>query len=368
MKLTTTTTKLLNQLSKILPAVPSKSTLQVLRNVVFKLSKGSLELQSTDLDMYINTTTTMEHDVEFDFLIEARRLYSILSGLPKGQELTLTKNDVTHVTIKSGGLSVDICIFDAMEFPGIPEFTITDRMMIDSSDLKELSKSTYAVSNDAARVSLNGVYLHSEIDDQVIFVATCGHRLMQYKHKSPRLKEEYIIPAKALNAVNKIVGDEQIRVKLSSDWVQFDIDEVSIMHKLIEGPYPKYQSVIPLSFEYVCELNKVEILAALKEISSCTHEKTNCVQFSFKADSLEVSSQNQSYGLSANNILDVGYDGDDFVIGFNCKYLIDLLNLMDSKFISLNMNTPTGACLLLPVSQIKYSPTFLIMPLRLVDL
>lgn len=365
MKLTTTTTKLLNLISKVLPAVPNKSVLQILRNVSFKLHNQTLELHSTDLDMSINTIDNIEHQGDFDFIIEARKLSGILSGLPKNQKLTLTKLDIVSVNIKSGDFSANMAIHDIMEFPGFPQINPIDRLNIKSKDLAGLSQVVTSVSNNQTKPAICGVSIQSNNDDEVTFVASDEYTMVELNHRSPKLSRGYLIPPRALSTINKLVGNEDIRVKLSDKFIQFDINETTVIHSVLDSKFPNYKRFIPDEFNYKIETNRVELLEALKELSTCLHEKNKTAKFQIENSELKLTVVNPNFGLNATRTLDIRYDGDSFEIGLSCLRMIELLSKLSGEEVSLNMNGFKSPCIILPVGEEEFNPVLLAMPLIL---
>lgn len=359
---------LLNEaLGSAMSAVPSKSTLQILSNFLLCLEGNVLEIGATDLDLGIRLKLEVQGLGDGKIVVNARKFFDVVRVQSQANIEVVVDNYL--VRILSGSNRTNITGNDPGEFPDLEEVSGASNITLNSSELSFLTEKTmFAVSSDATRLALNGVYCHKE-NDHLVMVATDGHRLGRaFLECSGSLDKGAIIPPKVLNHLLKVVpADVPIEVSVGDRHIAFAADSVRIVSKLLEGPYPRYQNVIPGSFERVAFIQREAALDVVKRVGTVAHPRTHQIRFAFVGGQLEVSATNQDIGADASETLAAEYHGDDgFKISFNAVYLEEILRKCLTDRFRLRMNGPLGATLIEPEVP-EADHIFLIMPLRLHD-
>jgi len=368
MKFEASKVTLLDALQTAQNAIPSKTTLQILNNFLFKLKGNNLEITATDLDLTIVINIEVQGNGDGNIVINAKKFLEVTKELPDLPVICHVDDYV--MTIKSEtGFQCNITGFDASEYPVLPKSQESAQFEISKHDLKTLfEKTSFAVSNDVTtRVSLTGVFWQS-VNDQIIMVGTDGHRLGKswIKGTGPGLTKGIILPPKAVSQVLKTSHEEsdQIKIEVGEANIKFISDKITLFSKLIEGPYPDYEKVIPADLSKVVKIKKEELINVLKRVATMAHTKTKQVKFSFSSGQLLLSAKNQDLGGDSEESLDIEYKGKEIAIGFNAHYVLEVLRLIQSEEILIKLNSNLGATVFEP-NMTEKNYFFIVMPLRL---
>jgi DNA polymerase-3 subunit beta len=365
-------------LQKAYPVAPVKSSLQILSNIKLSSHDGVLEVTATDLDHSIRAVGAIEGDEPFEIAVNARKSFDIVREMPNA--FIGARIDENVLALKSEqGFSCKIAGADVRDFPEFPEVNEGAEFEIAVSDFSRMvNRSIFAVSKDTSRSCLCGVYWEVS-GDKTSMVATDGHRLGSCTiHKNYQIdsKVTAIISPKTLQHVARILdegegGEAMVKVKIGEKYVHFSTSTLTVCSKLIEGPYPDYEKVIPKENPKRAIMDKGFLLEAVRRVSVLSNQKTHLVKFNFSGDSLEIVVLNRDIGGEAREVLPIQYDGEEHTMGLNASYLSEMLNIIDAKTIRLEMNTQISACLIYPVYEkpedARSSDLFLIMPLRIMD-
>ena len=356
LKLSVAQTEILQALALVSSAVPSRTTLPVLSNILLETAEGSIQMTATDLDLAIATRATADVKAEGSLTVPAKRLFELVRKLPK-EELKLEAKDLTLNVVSKTGRFKFLCIRPE-EFPARITVTPDFSMTIESRLLERMIRRTiYAVSTDETRP---------------------GHRLGRagLKHpaatKSP-LKGDIIIPLKAMNHLQRLLSEnnDPVRIELSKNHARFTLGNTTLTTKLIEGPFPNYEQVLPKQNTKILRANSSELSQALDRVSLFSDSLTRQVKFSITNNKLKLIVQTPDQGEATEEI-DVKYNADDLDIGYNANYLLDILRTIDSDEVEIRLNTPVTAGLVVPApkDEAKGAPPqedllCLVMPLRL---
>ncbi len=361
---------LLDALQTAHSAIPSKTTLQILNNFLFVLKGNQLEITATDLDLSIVIDVEVEGSKDGSIVVNAKKFLEVIRELPDLPVICAVDDYV--VTIKSEtGFQCNIAGFDASEYPGLPSNEEASSFEISSANLKELfDKSSFAVSTDfTTRISLTGVYWQGK-DNNILMVGTDGHRLGKSWLEGPNagIEKGIILPPRSVNQVLKTStgSDTPIQVEVGEASVKFQSGSITIYSKLIEGPYPDYEKVVPKELSKVMKVNREELISVLRRVATMAHSKTKQVKFSLSQGSLLLSAKNQDIGGDSEEALAAEYDGKEIAIGFNASYVLEVLRLIESDEIFIKFNSNLGATLFEPASENSHY-FFIVMPLRLLD-
>jgi len=363
---------LLQALQSASYAVPNKATLQILNNFLLRLEGNFLEISGTDLDLGIRVRTEVVGGRDGSIVVNARKLLDLVKVLPDTQ-ITISEEDyLLRVTWGQKG-KASITGFDASDFPAFPELGEGQSLSLSRAELAFLSdKTLFAVSTDSTRLTLNGVFVEPK-ENRLQFVATDGHRMGKafIEQESNTLQKGVIVPPKAVTHVLRAVGDEsQVEISINDSHILFAGDGIQVVSKLIEGPYPKYESVVPVHFERTVQANRSELTEAIKHVLAIANQRTRQIRLQLDAGNLEISASDPGTGGECRESLTVSHQNGSldpqFAIGFNGQYLAEVLNMCPSEEVLVKMNSPVGACIIEPIGE-GLDFFFLLMPLRLVD-
>jgi DNA polymerase-3 subunit beta len=371
MKFSLPKSKLLFCVQNVMNAVPTRTTLPILSNILLEISNSKLKLAATDLDVSVMSTVTIGSAKKGALTIPARAFYDILRELPECDvEITITEN---RMDIKADRGSYKLSGIPAEEYPKLPAVNLAKEIKISGSDLEKMIKRTiFAVSTDETRPALNGVLWHTS-GNQMQMVATDGHRLAQMSLKNTKLKglhEDIIMPPKALNLLIKMLGDEreEIGVIFGENNIIFNLGETVLASRLIEGPYPNFEQVIPKDNDKKLIINKEFLTGSVRRMSILANTLTHQVKFSIKKDNLGLSSANFDLGGEAKETLPCDYTGEPMDIGYNANYVLDVLKQMDGDEVVFELGTSIAAGKIYSTEKDEGEDYLcLLMPLRLAE-
>ncbi len=371
MKFTAAKLELSDRLQTVLSVISSKTTLPILANLMIDAEGDTIKLSATDLDISIATTLSGNIAKSGKTTVPARTFSEIIRELP-GDDVTCTEQN-NRMEIKAGSGVYKISGMAPDEFPKLPEIKGASQTRIPAEQLLNMVKKTaYAVSADETRPALNGV-LWQASGKTMHMVATDGHRLARYTVDDNRLsgvKEDLIIPPKALQLVAKMAVEmeDEIGITFGEKNIVFTLGNTTITSRLIEGPYPSYEQVIPKDNDKKVIVDVAELTGGVRRVSILSNSLTRQVKFSFSKKGLELSATNQDVGGEAKEKIPCDYDGEDLEIGYNAGYVLDILKNLESEKVEFSLSTSISAGLVAACDgPMKDGYLCLIMPLRLAD-
>ena len=369
MKFTVSSNELQKALAKVSGVVPSKSTLPILENILFKLSKNILQLAATDLEVSMSALLDVKGSEDGSIAVPAKRLMETIRALPDIQLVfneDLSSNKVKMITEMGEYVLMGE---SSEEFPTIPQVKGDDKISLSGEMLRGLiHRTAFAVSSDELRPAMTGVLLQVR-DNELRAVSTDGHRLvrLQYKGmKQPKLKWDIIVPAKALNLVSKSVEDETNTVAVDANHVQFTFGTSTLTSRVIEESYPNYESVIPIDNDKRLTVGRDFLLAAVRRVALYSSSTTHQVRCSLRKNELRVMAEDIDFGGEAKEKVPCDYSGEELEIGFNSTYLIDILSHLDGEEAEFKLGTSVRAAVITPAQQKPNEDLLmLVMPMRL---
>ncbi len=371
MKFSLTKSRLSQSLGSILQVVPTKSTLPILTNILIEALEGKLKLSATDLDISISATVECSVVKKGAVALPARILFEIIRELPES-EITF-EGTTNRVEIRIPNGTYKIAAVAPEDFPKLPAVNTKKEIKIPGDQLVTMiRKTTFACSSDETRPALNGVLWHTK-GDRMMMVATDGHRLARMSTENTRLKgvaDDIIIPPKVLNLIPRFVDEEtpgEIGIIFGDNNIIFNLGSVVLTSRLIEGPYPNIDPVIPTGNDKKLQVNKDELSGAVKRVSILSNALTHQVKFAVKPASLTLSTNNADVGGEGKESLPCEYDGDTLEIGYNASYVSEILSKIEGDDIVFELSTPVAAGLVYSPNVSKDDYLCLIMPLRLAD-
>lgn len=368
MRLTISREKLQEALTAVAAAVPTKTTLPVLGNLLLETTEKGLRLSGTDLDIGVSTEVLADVESPGAITVPAKKLTEIVRELPPAP-VKLAAAGEQRITLECGRSRFKLLGLPRDEFPAFPTVDFTRSWRVKSGDVQKLiSHTAFAVSTEESRPILNGV-LWEVREKETRMVATNGHRLAKMEIPySGSLTGDFIIPPKALEQVRRLFpADEELEVARGENHLAFRSPFTAVFTRLIEGPYPNYDQVIPRDNNRVATIDKAALQSALKRMSVVASDQTHRVKLSFNLALLKFSVATPDLGEGQDE-LPIRYDGDPIDIGFNGMYLLEILRYMPAEEIKFTFKEPERAATLEPEGwQEPGKYLCLVMPLRLVD-
>jgi DNA polymerase-3 subunit beta len=370
MKFTITREKLHEGLGAVAASVPTKTTLPVLANILVEATKDGLGLSATDLDISVSTTIAASVDQEGATTLPARKLVEIVKELPNAS-IRVTSSGEQRVQIECGRSKFKLLGLVRDEFPAFPSVKFDGGWKVAARELQKLiGHVAFAASTEESRPILNGV-LWELRPDRMRMVATNGHRLARMDVPASGQggsQADLIIPPKALEQIRRLFGgDEEIEIGRSDNHLGFRSATTQIYTRLIEGPYPNYEQVIPRENDKSLTADKAALAAALRRMSIVASDQTHRIRMAFTNGACKLSVQTPDLG-EAQEELAVAYEGDALEIGFNAAYLLEILKFMPTDEVRMTFKAPERAATCEPVGwDDPASYLTLVMPLRLVD-
>lgn len=370
MRITISREKLQESLGAVVSSVPTKSTLPVLANVLLETTDRGLRISATDLDIAVTVEAPADVDVGGAITVPARKLHEIARELPAAPVRLHTVGE-QRLNVECGQSKFRLLGLPKDEFPAFPPVVFGNRPAVQSTDLHRLiSHTAFAVSVEESRPILNGVLWEFGQSVQRM-VATNGHRLAKFELpfvQPAAAVEQFIIPPKALEQVRKLFPDgEEVQLGHAENHLGFQSPVASVLTRLIEGPYPNYDQVIPRDNDRFAIVNRASLTSALRRMAIVASDQTHRVRLSFNAAILRFSVQTPDLG-EAQDEMAVDYSGDPLEIGFNGMYLLETLRYMPTDDVKITFKNAERAATIEPANwsdAAKY--LCLVMPLRLVD-
>jgi DNA polymerase-3 subunit beta len=369
MRFTIAREKLQEGLNAVAASIPAKTTLPVLSNILVETTERGIRLSGTDLDIAVSTEVAADVESPGAITIPAKKLTEIARELPPSP-VKIGAAGEQRITLECGRSRFKLLGLPRDEFPTFPTVRFDQSWRVRSGDLQKLiSHVAFAVSNEESRPILNGV-LWELRPDLMRMVATNGHRLskMELPISSTGSTNDLIVPPKALEQIRRLFpAEEELEIARGDNHLGFRSPFTSVFTRLIEGPYPNYEQVIPKDNDRVAIADKVALTSALKRMSVIASDQTHRIRLSFNAGMVKFSVQTPDLG-EAQDELPVRYTGDQLDIGFNATYLLEILRYIPTDEVRLTFKAPERAATLEPEGwndPAKY--LCLVMPLRLVD-
>lgn len=370
MKFIVNSAYLLKQLSNINGVITTNPVVPILENFLFELDKGSLTVTASDLQTSMITELQVESKERGNIAVPARILLETLKNLPE-QPVTFSIDESTYsVEIISDNGRYKLSGENATDFPKVPSVSNDFSAEISSEVLaRAINNTIFATSNDELRPAMTGVYVNLG-EKNATFVSTDGHRLVRYRRADIKSDNgnAIIIPRKALNLLKATLPGENTPVSIDFNLSNafFKFGNIRMICRLIDERFPDYENVIPTQNPIKMTIGRSEILSALKRISIYANKTTHQVRLKITGSELQISAEDLDFSNEANERLSCEHEGEDIEIGFNAKFLIEMLTNLDADQIKLNMSAPNKAGVIFPSDQDKSEDILmLVMPVML---
>ena len=353
--------------------INSSNTLPILDNFLFEINNNILVLSSSDLESTMTSQIEIESTSTDKIAISAKLLTDILKTFSE-QPLTFIKTDNNTIEISASNGKYSLAYLNGDEFPKQVEILDAHETVINGSDQGNAINSTiFASGTDDLRPVMSGVFFQFN-SESLKFVATDAHKLVKFETTEYTASEvsEFIMPKKPLQILKGILQtvDSDLTIQHNDSNAKFIFDKSSITCRLIDGKFPNYEAVIPKDNPNVLTIDRQLFLNSARRVSIFSNKTTNQVRLKLAGSLLNISAEDFDFSNKADENLECQYSGDDIQIGFNSKFLIEMLNNLDSDMITLSMSHPNRAGIIRPLiesGESKESITMLVMPVMLND-
>lgn len=353
--------------------INSSNTLPILDNFLFEINNNVLVLSSSDLESTMTSQIEIESTSTDKIAISAKLLTDILKTFSE-QPLTFIKTDNNTIEITASNGKYSLAYLNGDEFPKQVEILDAHETVIKGSDLGNAINSTiFASGTDDLRPVMSGVFFQFN-SESLKFVATDAHKLVKFETSEYTANEvsEFIMPKKPLQILKGILQTEssELTIQHNDSNAKFIFDKSSITCRLIDGKFPNYEAVIPKDNPNVLTIDRQLFLNSARRVSLFSNKTTNQIRLKLAGTLLNISAEDFDFSNKADENLECQYSGDDIQIGFNSKFLIEMLNNLESDMITLSMSHPNRAGIIRPLNESgesRESITMLVMPVMLND-
>ena len=370
MKFIVSSTYLLKQLQVLGGVINNSNTLPILDNFLFELDNTKLTISASDLETTMSATLDVESDNSGSVAVPARLLLDTLKTFPE-QPLTFVVEDNNTIEISSNHGKYALAYADGNEFPKAVSLENASSTTLNGDILSTaINKTIFAAGNDDLRPVMSGVFFQFSTEG-LTFVATDAHKLVKYSREDVSANEvtEFIMPKKPLNLLKGILSasDEDVTIEYNDSNAKFTFENVELICRLIDGKYPNYEAVIPKENPNKLTISRNQFLNSVRRVSIFSNKTTHQIRLKIAGAELNISAEDIDYSNKAEERLTCDYQGDDMQIGFNSRFLTEMLNNLTSDDVQLEMSLPNRAGILTPVDGLDEGEqvTMLVMPVML---
>lgn len=369
MKFSVSSAELLKKLQIAGGAIGSNPVLPILEDFLFTISNNKLTIAATDLETSIITEIDVMSDADGVVAIPGKILLETLKALPQ-QPITFAIDEDTYsIEITSAFGKYRLAGENGQDFPSIPEADSTDSISIPAQRLAQgINKTIFAASNDELRPSMTGIYFQIDFN-KLTLVATDAHKLVKYTFTDieSEVSTTFIVPKKALNLLkNALPGGDDVKLSFNKAHTFYSFGTTQLITRLIDARYPDYNAVIPVGNPNLLVVNRSDFQHSLKRIVIYANKTTNQVILNINDASLTISAQDLDFANEATEQLTCNYEGAPLNIAFNAKFLVEMLSVLESEEIKIELSEPSRAGILSPVEETEGEEILmLVMPVML---
>ncbi|WP_300973211.1 DNA polymerase III subunit beta [Sphingomonas sp. LHG3406-1] len=366
MKATIERATLLKSLSHVQSVVERRNTIPILSNVLLDAREdGSLRLMATDLDLQVDETVAANVATAGATTVSAHTFFDIVRKLPEGSQVELAAAD-GKMQVVAGRARFNLSTLPRDDFPVIAEGDLPHRFELPAATLRQIiDKTKFAISSEETRYYLMGIFLHVA-DDMLKAAATDGHRLARVTVAKPDGADgmpDVIVPKKCVLELRKLLDEVEgtVEVSLSPTKIRFVLGHAVLTSKLIDGSFPDYNRVIPTANDKLLKLDPGSFKAGVDRVATIASEKTRAVKISLDRDRVTLSVTSPENGLATEELA-ADYSADGLEIGFNARYLLDILGEIDGDTVEVHLADAAAPTLLREND--KSSALYVLMPMR----
>jgi DNA polymerase-3 subunit beta len=366
MKATIERATLLKSLGHVQSVVERRNTIPILSNVLMEAREdGSLRLMATDLDLQVDETVPANVSQAGATTVSAHTFFDIVRKLPEGSQVELSAAE-GKMQVIAGRSRFNLSTLPRDDFPVIAEGELPTRFELPAATLRQIiEKTRFAISSEETRYYLMGIFLHT-VDDQLRAAATDGHRLARVTVPRPDGADEMpdvIVPRKAIAELFKLLEELEgsVEISLSPTKVRFGLGTAILTSKLIDGTFPDYNRVIPTGNDKLLKLDPKSFAQGVDRVSTIASEKTRAVKMAVDRDKVTLSVTSPENGVATEEV-PADYGSDGIEIGFNAKYLLDILGEIDGDTVEVHLADAAAPTLLREND--KSNALYVLMPMR----
>lgn len=357
---------LLKGLNCVATALPSRSSLPYLTNVLLETEGDTLRLSATDLDTTVITTIPASITTSGSITLPGKKLHEIVRELP--EEDVRFSGTGNRITISYGNGSFSLSGNSSEQFPSLPSKSGVEPATVPVDVLSDaIRKTSYAVAKDDYRATLNGALLDIG-ENGFEMVATDGHRLscITLGSMPSAVDIHALVTQKALNLFAKLSSDGDVLIRYKGSQISFEFDDTIIFSRTIDGEYPPYRKVIPEENDCNLVTDRQDLISVLRRVKTMANPSTHQIKFSLEKDKVLVHSESADAG-EAHEELSAEFDGNPFQIGFNGIFLMEILRNMSCERIVMKMKDSNTAVVLKDAEESEGTDSYLalIMPVKL---
>lgn len=370
MKFIVSSTTLLKQLQVLGGVINTSNTLPILDNFLFELKNSKLTVSSSDLETTMSSTLSVEADEDGSIALPARILLDTLKTFPE-QPLTFVVEDNHTVEISSSHGKYAVAYAEGSEFPkSVNLEDPSSTTMVGDVLATAISKTIFAAGNDDLRPVMSGVFFQFSTEG-LTFVATDAHKLVKYSRSDVSASQvaEFIMPKKPLNLLKGILAgsEDEVLIEYNESNAKFTFNNTQLVCRLIDGKYPNYEAVIPKENPNKLLIDRSQFLSSVRRVSIFSNKTTHQIRLKIAGAELNISAEDIDFSNKAEERLSCDYQGDDMQIGFNSRFLTEMLNNLSSDNVQLEMSLPNRAGILTPADGLDEGEQIimLVMPVML---
>jgi DNA polymerase-3 subunit beta len=360
---------LLKHLQGISGVLSTSNSLPILDNFLFEIADGRLTVSASDLETTMRTSMEVEAKEDGKIAIPAKLLLDVLKNLPDQPCTFVINMDNFAVEIAYDNGKSKMVGYNGDDFPRTPGLDNSNSIRISGSIVSNaINKTLFATGVDDLRPVMSGVFCEFS-PESITFVATDAHKLVRYTRTDSQASgsSSFILPKKPLNLLkSNLAGDEEVQLEYNESNAVFSFNDIVLICRLIDGKYPNYEAVIPKENPNVLTIDRLQFLSSIKRVSIFANKTTHQIKLRLAGSELALSAEDIDFANEANERLTCNYSGEDMEIGFNSRFLMEMLNNLDTTEVRLEMSEPSRAGLLMPaVSNENEDILMLVMPVML---
>jgi DNA polymerase-3 subunit beta len=361
---------LLKHLQSISGVLSTSNALPILDNFLVEVGDNQLTISASDLETTMRTTMEAETKEPGKIAIPAKLLLDVLKALPDQPCTFLVNTSNYSIEISYDNGKSKMTGFNGDDYPKTPTLENSNQLKVSGEIIsKAINKTLFATGNDELRPVMSGVYCQFSPQD-IIFVATDAHKLVRYRRTDSQAtgSSAFILPKKPLNLIkSNLTGSEEVLLAYNESNAVFTFNDLVMVCRLIDGKYPNYEAVIPKENPNVLTIDRAQFLSSIRRVSIFANKTTHQIKLKLAGSELSLSAEDIDFANEANERLTCHYDGDDMEIGFNSRFLIEMLNNLEGSEVKLAMSEPSRAGLLMPANNDNQNEDILmlVMPVML---
>ncbi|BBE33195.1 DNA polymerase III subunit beta [Sphingosinicella microcystinivorans] len=365
MKATVERATLLKCLGHVQSVVERRNTIPILSNVLIEVENGGLKLMATDLDLQVVDSIAAQVETAGATTVSAHTLFDIVRKLPEGSQVEIAVSG-DKMSIAAGRARFNLATLPRDDFPMIAESDLPTKFQLPAETLKQIiDKTRFAISTEETRYYLNGIFMHV-VEGKLYAVATDGHRLARVALDAPAGSDgmpDIIVPRKCVAEVRKLLDEVtgEIEVSLSSTKIRFRAGTAVLTSKLIDGTFPDYSRVIPTKNDRLLKVDTKSLAEGVDRVAAIATEKTRAVKMSIDRDRIVLSVTSPETGTAAEEV-PADYASESLDVGFNARYLLDILSEIETDEIEIHLADAAAPTL---IREGQSSPAlYVLMPMR----